>query len=76
MFVIHAYSILGTIHVAMYVPAGAPGVGQPMEESRLLARSTAPFGAQGVAGGILDGVEACFEQMQREGRDVGAVLDA
>lgn len=76
MIVIHAYTVLGVAHVAAYVPAGTPAVGQPLREDRLLARSERLLDAQGTAHLLLDCVEELFETMQREGRDLDAVLDA
>lgn len=76
MIVIHAYTVLGVIHVAAYVPAGTPAVGQPLQEDRLLARSERLPWPQGTAAALLDCVEEVLETMHREGRDVAAVLDA
>lgn len=76
MIVIHAYTVLGVAHVSAYVPAGTPAVGQPLLEDRLLGTATRLLDAQGTAHHLLDCVEEILERMQREGRDLDAVIDA
>lgn len=75
MIVVHAYSVLGVTHVAMYVPGKKPTVGEPMTEDRLLARAESQKHEAGAASEILDAFESCLEQMHDQGRDVQAVLD-
>lgn len=75
MYVIHLYSLLGSVHAVVYVPAGSPAVGQPMEASRMLGQSMRSFGPAPVEDEIVAAVAACFEQMRSEGIDVAAVLD-
>lgn len=76
MIVIHVYSVLGVTHVDAYVPAGTPAVGEPMPADRQLGRSETLPDARGMGSAVLDGVEQILEQMQREGRDLEAVVDA
>lgn len=75
MLVIHAYVVLSELHVDAYVPAGAPVVGQPMEESRRLGSATGPIDAFPAVSNVGILVARMLLEMDDQGIDLQAVID-